>query len=50
MFGPEPSGHISAMSVHHQYSSSVSPFHAKTATPFGFSGVPVRPTATAAAA
>jgi adenosylhomocysteinase len=26
--GPEPSGHISACSVHHQYSSRVSPFHA----------------------
>ena len=29
-FGPEPSGQTSASSVHHQYSSSVSPFHAKT--------------------
>merc|ERR1719183_3271329 len=28
--GPSPSGHISALSVHHQYSSSVSPFQAKT--------------------
>ena len=37
-------------SVHHQYSSSVSPFQAKTATPFGSSGVPSGPTTTAAAA
>ena len=28
--GPEPSGHVSICSVHHQYSSSVSPFQAKT--------------------
>src|SRR5467141_2390445 len=48
--GPEPSGHMSACSVHHQYSSSVSPFHANTATPFGLSTVPCLPTATAAAA
>merc|ERR1719460_3377987 len=27
---PSPSGHVSPLSVHHQYSSSVSPFHAKT--------------------
>ena len=27
---PSPSGHEMALSVHHQYSSSVSPFHAKT--------------------
>ena len=33
-----------------QYSSSVSPFQAKTGTPRGASGVPPRPTATAAAA
>ncbi len=33
MFGPSPSGHVSACSVHHQYSSSVSPFQAKTGTP-----------------
>mmetsp|Transcript_1839 Transcript_1839/g.5400 ORF Transcript_1839/g.5400 Transcript_1839/m.5400 type:complete len:419 (-) Transcript_1839:34-1290(-) len=26
---PSPSGQVSALSVHHQYSSSVSPFHAK---------------------
>src|SRR5688572_7779244 len=41
---------MSACSVHHQYSSSVSPFQAKTAIPSGFSGVPLGPTATAAAA
>ena len=28
--GPEPSGQVSICSVHHQYSSSVSPFQAKT--------------------
>ncbi len=33
MFGPSPSGQVSACSVHHQYSSSVSPFQAKTGTP-----------------
>ena len=33
MFGPSPSGHVSACSVHHQYSSSVSPFQAKTGMP-----------------
>ena len=33
MFGPSPSGQISACSVHHQYSSSVSPFQAKTGMP-----------------
>ena len=36
--------------MHHQYSSSVSPFQAKTGTPAGASTVPVGPTATAAAA
>ena len=36
--------------MHHQYSSSVSPFQAKTGTPLGSSGVPSGPTATAAAA
>ena len=36
--------------MHHQYSSSVSPFQAKTGTPAGLSTVPVGPTATAAAA
>src|SRR4051812_23260328 len=49
MLGP-PSGHRSACSAHHQYSSSVSPFHANTGTPFGSSTVPSGPTATAAAA
>ncbi len=33
MFGPWPSGHLRACSVHHQYSSSVSPFQANTGTP-----------------
>ena len=33
MFGPSWSGHSSARSVHHQYSSSVSPFQANTGTP-----------------
>src|SRR5439155_11833735 len=33
--GPFPSGHSSASLVHHQYSSSVSPFHAKPGVPFG---------------
>ena len=50
MFGPSLSGQVSACSVHHQYSSSVSPFQAKTGMPFGSSGVPSGPTATAAAA
>ncbi len=54
MFGPvapsSPSGQRSTCSVHHQYSSSVSPFHANTGTPRGSSGVPFGPTATAAAA
>ena len=36
--------------MHHQYSSSVSPFQAKTGTPCGSSGVPFGPTAIAAAA
>ena len=36
--------------MHHQYSSKVSPFQAKTGTPFGSSGVPSGPTTTAAAA
>ncbi len=51
--GPWPVGHASASAVHHQYSSSVSPFQAKTGMPRGFSTVPPvsgRPTATAAAA
>ena len=52
MFGPPVGlfGQVSACSVHHQYSSSVSPFQAKTGTPCGFSGVPFGPTAMAAAA
>src|SRR6201987_4244685 len=50
MFGASPSGQVSACSVHHQYSSSVSPFQAKTGMPFGSSTVPSGPTATAAAA
>ncbi len=49
MVGPCP-GHNRARSVHHQYSSSVSPFQANTGTPAGLSTVPVGPTATAAAA
>src|SRR6266542_2778418 len=51
--GPLPSGHISASLVHHQYSSRVSPFQAKTGVPLGFCAVPPdagRPTTTAAAA
>ena len=53
MLGPRsgsPLKPVSACSVHHQYSSSVSPFQAKTGTPCGSSGVPFGPTATAAAA
>ena len=34
MFGPLPSGQVSICSVHHQYSGSVSPFQAKTGTPW----------------
>ena len=33
MFGPSASGQVSACSVHHQYSSSVSPFQANTGMP-----------------
>ncbi len=33
MFGPSPSGQLSACSVHHQYSSRVSPFQANTGMP-----------------
>ena len=36
--------------MHHQYSSSVSPFQANTGTPLGSSGVPSGPTTMAAAA
>ncbi len=50
MLGPPPSGQVSICSVHHQYSSRVSPFQAKTGTPRGFSTVPSRPTTVAAAA
>ena len=50
MFGPSPSGQLSACSVQRQYSSRVSPFQAKTGMPLGSSGVPSGPTATAAAA
>src|SRR3954447_7496792 len=49
MFG-SPSGHVRACSVHHQYSSRLSPFQAKTGMPFGSSAVPSGPTTTAAAA
>src|SRR5205823_6909363 len=38
--GPVPSGHSSASLVHHQYSSSVSPFHANTGVPLGAAAVP----------
>jgi hypothetical protein len=50
---PEPSGQSNASVVHHQYSSSVSPFQANTGMPFGAATVPPvsgRPTTTAAAA
>src|SRR3954470_13979962 len=50
MFGPLPSGHTSVCSMHHQYSSRDSPFHAYTGTPLGSSGVPSGPTTAAAAA
>ncbi len=43
-------GQVRIRSVHSQYSSSVSPFQAKTGTPCGSSGVPFGPTTTAAAA
>ena len=49
MFGGPP-GQVRAFIVHHQYSSRVSPFQAKTGMPLGASGVPSGPTATAAAA
>ena len=48
--GPTSPGQRSAWSVHHQYSSRVSPFQANTGTPRGSSAVPSGPTATAAAA
>src|SRR6266540_4317184 len=54
MFGPPGTspwpGQSSACLVHHQYSSSVSPFQANTGTPCGSSTVPSGPTTTAAAA
>ncbi len=50
MFGPVPPGQFTICSVHHQYSSSVSPFQANTGTPCGLSTVPLGPTTTAAAA
>ena len=50
MFGPSSGQPHSTCSVHHQYSSSVSPFQAKTGTPFGLSTVPSGPTTMAAAA
>src|SRR3954469_22229508 len=50
MFGPPAPDQVSACSVHHQYSSRVSPFQAKTGTPWGSSGVPSGPTTAAAAA
>ena len=50
MFGPLSPSHLRHCWVHHQYSSSVSPFQAKTGVPCGSSGVPFGPTTTAAAA
>src|SRR5262245_43406144 len=50
MFGPGCPGQVSACSVHHQYSGSVSPFHANTGMPLGSSGVTSGTTATAASA
>ena len=41
---------VSICSAHHQYSSRLSPFQAKTGTPSGSSGVPLGPTTVAAAA
>ncbi len=49
MFAGSP-GQVSICSAAHQYSSSVSPFHANTGTPLGSSMVPCGPTTTAAAA
>ena len=45
-----PSGQLRICSVHHQYSSRLSPFQAKTGTPAGSSTDPSGPTTTAAAA
>src|SRR4051812_54816 len=50
MLGARPSEKAKSWSVHHQYSSSVSPFHANTGVPAGASTVPRGPTTTAAAA
>src|SRR5215212_10113974 len=50
MFGPDSPSQRRHCSVHHQYSSSVSPFQAKTGMPWGSSGVPFGPTTIAAAA
>src|SRR5712692_9452929 len=50
MLGPSSPGQANARSVHHQYSSSVSPFQAYTGTPSGSDADPPGPTATAAAA
>ena len=50
MLGPRPSPKSNSLSVAHQYSSRVSPFHANTETPCGASGVPCGPTTAAAAA
>src|SRR6201992_4453414 len=50
MLGPPSPDQRRACTVHHQYSSRLSPFQANTGTPLGSSGVPSGPTATAAAA
>jgi hypothetical protein len=50
MFAPASPGHCRICWVHHQYSSRLSPFHAKTGTPRGSSTEPAGPTTTAAAA
>src|SRR5215469_8732377 len=49
MFGPVSPSQVRACWVHHQYSSSVSPFQANTGVPLGSSIVPSGPTTTAAA-
>ena len=43
MLASSPSGQLRIWFVHHQYSSSVSPFQAKTGTPFGIVRRAVRP-------
>ena len=50
MLASSSSGQVRISRVHSQYSSSDSPFQAKTGTPLGSSGVPSGPTTTAAAA